>query len=116
MLLLTSINDRLQVVTDSAAAVTVHASWVDTSAGTITPGRANTAISAAATTNVAGGGPPASTQRNVRTLHIRNNDPTLSVGVSVQHTDGIVVARLCKAKLAVGNMLMYTDQAGFGSG
>jgi len=45
MLLLTSVTDALQVVTDSVAAMQVHASWVDTNtgAGTVAPGRTNTA-------------------------------------------------------------------------
>lgn len=115
MLLLTSINDRLQVVTSAAVTIDVHASWVDTAAGTITPGRTNTAISLAATTSVAGA-PAASTQRNVKTLHVRNKHASASCDVTIQHTDGTIVAQLYKATLDAGQMLMYTDQAGFGGG
>src|SRR5215475_7273065 len=97
MLLLTSPNDQLQIVTSAAATIAVHASWVDTntSTGVITPGRNNTAISTATTTSVSGS-PAAGVQRNVKTLHLRNNHATLPCDVTVQHTDGTVVAQLHK--------------------
>jgi len=114
MLLLTSTTDALQVVTTSAAATSVHASWVDTntSTGAITPGRTNTAISSAATTTVVAA-PATGVQRNVKTLHIRNSDVSLSNTITVQHTDGTVVAQLAKRTLAPGDSLQYTDQGGF---
>lgn len=115
MLLLTSVNDRLQIVTSAAAAIDVHASWVDTAAGVVTPGRTNTSIITAATTSVAGA-PAASTQRNIKTLHVRNKHASLSCDITVQHTDGTIVAQLYKATLVAGSMLEYTDQAGFGGG
>lgn len=115
MLLLTSTNDRLQIITSSAATIDVHASWVDTSAGTITPGRTNTIINSATTTSVAGA-PAASTQRNVKTLHVRNVHASLSCDITVQHTDGTVVSQLYKATLPPGSALEYTDQGGFGGG
>src|SRR6516225_306186 len=98
MLLLTSVTDALQIVTDSVAAMQVHASWVDTNtgAGTVAPGRTNTAWAAATTTSVSGS-PASGVQRNVKTLHVRNNDATLSVNITVQHTDGTNVAQLYKA-------------------
>jgi hypothetical protein len=113
MLLLTSVNDRLQLITDTAVAIDVHTTWVDTvtASGTITPGRTNTAINAVATTNITGG-PAVSTQRNVKTVHVRNKGVS-SCAVTMQHTDGTTVAQLFKTTLAVGGMLQYTDQAGF---
>jgi hypothetical protein len=115
MIILASTNDRLQLVTDSAASINVHATWVDTntSTGAITPGRTNTVIAAAATTAVAGGGPASGVQRNVKTLHVRNADASLSCNVTVQHTDGTIVAQLHKRLLLPGDMLEYTDQGGF---
>jgi len=117
MILLTTPTDALQVVTGAAATVNVHVTWVDTNtgAGTITPGRTNTAISTAATTSVAGA-PAAGVQRNVKTLHIRNTHATLSCDTTVQHTDGTIVAQLYKRTLAPGEMLEYTDQGGFSQG
>jgi hypothetical protein len=114
MLLLTSVSDQLQVITDSTAGLDVHASWVDTvtSTGAITPGRTNTKIAAAATTSIAGS-PAVSTQRNVKTLHVRNRDATLSVNVKVAHTDGTNAPQLYAAALPPNTMFEYTDQGGF---
>lgn len=114
MLLLTSTTDRLQVVTDAAAAIDVHTSWVDTNVGTglITPGRTNTSILAAATTSIAGA-PAVSIQRNVRTVHIRNKHATLATNVTVTHSDGIVTVELIKYPLGAGAQLEYTDENGW---
>src|SRR5215831_3673395 len=114
MLLLTSPADQLQIVTSAAAIVNAHASWVDTdtSSGTIAPGRTNTSGSTAGTRSTAGS-PAAGVQRNVKTLHVRNADATLPCDVTVQHTDGTVAVQLYKRQLQPGDMLEYTDQAGF---
>lgn len=114
MLLLTATTDRLQLITDAAMAVDVHTTWVDTDTGaaTITPGRTNTAITTVSTTNIAGGGPPASKQRNVKTIHVRNKGAS-PCGVTLQHTDGTNIAQLYKTTLVAGGMLQYTDQGGF---
>jgi hypothetical protein len=114
MLLLTSPNDQLLVATNSAATISVHATWVDTNTatGTITPGRTNSAISAATSTSVAGS-PAAGVQRNVKTLHIRNNHPSLVSEVLVQHTDGTTYTQLYKCTLPSARAVQYTDQGGF---
>jgi hypothetical protein len=114
MLLLTSVNDQLQLVTATAALIQVHASWVDTntSTGAITPGRTNSAIALATTTNVVA--PPASgVQRNIKTLHVRNADGAGTNIVTLQHTDGTTMVQLHKRTLAPGIALEYTDQGGF---
>jgi hypothetical protein len=112
MLLLTSTSDALQVVTGAAVAVDVHASWMDYASGTVTPGRTNTAISTATTTSVAGS-PAASTTRNVKSLHLRNKDASLSVDVTIRHTDGTTVIELLKITLAAGDSLEYIEGVGF---
>ena len=112
MLLLTSTSDQIQLVTSAAATIDVHATWVDTAGVTVTPGRTNTAISTAATTNIAGS-PGVSTQRNLKTLHARNKHATLACDITVQHTDGSTLVRLYKTTLYPGHMLAYTDQGGF---
>jgi len=111
MILLTSTSDALQVVSGQAAALDVHASWVDTLAGAITPGRSNHAITTATTTTVVNA-PAASAQRNIKALHIRNK-AAITCDVAVLHTDGATVARLYKLALQPGEALEYTDQAGF---
>ena len=71
MILLTSTSDRLRVITGSAGDIRVQASYVDLSGTTVTPGRQNTSISTATTTDIVGG-PGASTQRNVKFCSIFN--------------------------------------------
>jgi len=112
MILLTSTSDQLQVVTSAAATVDVHTSWVDTLGAVITPGRTNTNISTAATTLVTAS-PAGSTQRNIRTLHVRNRHASLACDITVQHTDGSTLVRLYKTTLFAGGMLQMTDQGGF---
>ncbi len=112
MLLLTSITDKLQIITGADVAVDVHASWVDNASGTVTPGRQNTLITTATTTDVVPV-PGASTQRNIKTLLVRNKDATLNVDVTVQHTDGTTVAQPFKVTLQPGYALQFIDGIGF---
>lgn len=112
MILLTSTSDKLQIVTSAAATVDVHASWVDNTSTAVTPGRTNTAITTAATTDVVAA-PAASTQRNVKTLHVRNISNSLTTDVTVQHTDGTTAAQLYKITLVPGEAFQYTDDNGF---
>lgn len=113
MLLLTSVNDQLQIITSAIGSIDVHATWVDTkpSDGTITPGRKNTAIITAATTSVADS-PPASQQRNIKTLHVRNKHATVSNDVTIKHSDGTVAVELYKRTLQPQDEIELTDQGG----
>jgi len=112
MLLLTSTSDLIQVVTGSASTVDVHASWVDNNAGTITPGRTNTAITTAATTTVVAS-PGASTQRNIQTLNVRNKDAAVTNAVTIRHTDGTTIVELIKATLGLGEELSFVAGHGW---
>lgn len=113
MLLLTSTSDQVQVVTSVAASIDVHASWVDITPSTsaIAPSRLNTVITTAATTSVAGS-PAASTQRNVKALHVRNKHASLTCEVTIQLFDGSVTTPVYVAPLAPGNMIEMTDFGG----
>lgn len=111
MLLLTSTADKLQVITGSAGTIDVHASWLDNVAGAVAPGRTNTNISTATTTDVVAS-PAASTQRNVKTLHIRNRGVAVNV-ITVQHTDGVTVSQLYQQVLPPEQTLQYIDEIGF---
>lgn len=111
MLLLTSTGDLIQVITGTGADCDVHASWVDNASGTITPGRTNTLITTATTTSVVGS-PASSTQRNVKTLNIRNKDSSAQT-LTVQHTDGTNVATLIKLSLQPGESLVWTEGVGW---
>lgn len=111
MLLLTSITDKLQLIVGSAGAIDVHASWLDNAAGAVQPGRTNTNISTATTADIVPS-PAASTQRNIKTLHVRNRGASANT-VTVQHTDGTTVAQLHQVTLAAGQTLQYIDEIGF---
>lgn len=113
MLLLASTSDLLRVVTATAARnVDVHASWVDVSGSTVTPGRTNTLITGAATTTVVAS-PAASTYRTVKTLTVRNREAVNSQDVTVVHSDGTNVPELVKATLSAGDALHYDEHNGF---
>src|SRR4030067_324160 len=98
MILLTSTSDKIQVITGQAVTVSVHASYVDYDGSAITPGRLNTAISTATTTDVVPS-PGASVSRNLKTLSVRNKHASLTVTVTIQHTDGTTVIELDKRVL-----------------
>lgn len=108
MLILASTSDKLQLITSAAATVNVHASWLDNSAGVVAPGRANTAISTATTTDVVAS-PATGIARAVKTMHVRNTHASLATDVTVQHTDGTTVAQLYNVTLPPGAELQYTD-------
>lgn len=108
MLLLTSTSDIVRVVTGAASTITVHSSWVDNNAGTITPGRANFSIGTATTTTIVAS-PASGVQRNVKTIMITNNNATVSALVEVQHFDGTTSAELMGVVLYPGENLILDD-------
>jgi hypothetical protein len=112
MILLTSTADKIQVITGQAVTVSVHASYVDYNGSAITPGRLNTAISTATTTDVVAS-PGASVQRNVKTLSVRNKHASSAVTVTIQHTDGSTVIELDKRLLGPGASILYDEGQGF---
>lgn len=112
MLLLTATNHVLRLVTDAAATVDVHASWVDRSGTTDAAGSTNTAISTAATTAVVAA-PAASTARNVRTLRVRNRHASTSVTVTVELFNGTTAYQLDRQVLGPGASLSFDDAMGF---
>lgn len=112
MLLLASTSDKLQVVTDAAVAVDVHASYADYATGTVTLGRKNTAISTATTTDVVTS-PGASTVRNVKYLSVQNKHASSSVNIIVRHTDGTTAIDLYNVLLKAGEKCAFIDGDGF---
>ena len=109
MLLLTSTSDIIRLITGTATStIEVHASYVDVSGSTITPGRTNTRITAAATTTIVAS-PAASTQRNVKALYVTNNSPGTSCNVAVEHYDGTNAVELMQFILLPGENLGYRE-------
>jgi len=113
MLILYS-TSTLQIVTDAAITVDVHASHLDVviATGVVTPNApTNTAITTATTTTVVAA-PAAGTARNVNNLTARNKHATTSVNVTVRHADATTV-ELYKVSLPSGFTLNYEDGAGW---
>lgn len=110
MLLLTSTSDKIQVVTGSAgASVDAHASYIDKLGSVYTPGRTNVVNIATATTTDIVGAPAASTQRNVKSIHITNTSGSVSTQVTVVHTDGVNVSDLIGVTLLPGENLIFGE-------
>lgn len=112
MLLLTTTTQVLRLITDAAATVDVHASWVDRNGSTDSPGSTNTAISTATTTTVVAA-PAASTARNVRRLIVRNRSASVTVNVTTQIFDGSTAYQLDSRSLGPGASLIFDDTFGF---
>lgn len=109
MLLLDSVSDVLQVVTGTGVStITVHVSWVDNAAGTITPASDSLAITTAATTTIVPS-PAASTQRNVKNVSITNNNSTTASLVTVQHNDGMQTSDIMGVTLLPGENLIMDE-------
>jgi hypothetical protein len=108
--------DKLQVITGvGSSSIQCHVSWVDLPTGvspTPVPGRTNTAISTATTTDVCAT-PAASTNRNVKTIHIYNDHATVSQDVTIQYNANATLVPLFKATIAPGECIEYIEGVGF---
>ncbi len=113
MLNLVLTTDKLQLGTSSAATLDVHASFADLSGSSVTPGKQNTAIAAAAAGTDIVASPASSTYRNIKTLHIRNKDGSLSCDVTVIYNANGTTFELHKVTLATGQSLEYIEGIGF---
>lgn len=104
----------LQLVTGSAVAIDVHASWVDRDdAGlTITPDCDNVEITTATTATIVGS-PSALSKRALKQLVIRNVHASSSNAIIVNHSDGTTTATLWAGTLAAGQDLVYEDGKGW---
>jgi len=109
MILLTSTSDLIKLVTSAAAnSIDVHASYVDLSGTTVTPGRQNTKITTATATNIVAS-PGAATSRNLKGLYISNNSVGTNCTVAVQHFDGANTVELIEFVLLPGENLGYRE-------
>lgn len=113
MILLTSTGDKVRLTTGQARNVDVHASWLDNLSGVVTPGRTNTPITTATTTDIVAS-PAASTQRNVKYINIRNRDASNTVDLTVIHTDGTNAMELFKVTLNAQEELTFVEGFGWG--
>lgn len=112
MLILASNTDLLRITTGSAGKIDVHASWMDNVAGSIAPGRTNTANIITAGTTTVVGSPAVGAQRSLKTLHVFNRGTTNNA-ITVIHTDGSTSVELHKVTLPPNTSLQYVDEIGF---
>jgi len=112
-MLLLEDTDALRLVTSAAVTVDVHASYVDYDGAspTTVPGRKNTAIATATTTDIVLA-PASGFTRNVKMFSVRNKDVT-PVAVTVVHFDGSVSVQLKKVTLEPEDELTWIEGVGF---
>lgn len=110
MLLLTSTSDIIRVVSGSAAQLEVHASWIDRTGTTDSPGRTNTPHITTATTTTVVGNPASSTSRNVKHLNITNDHASQSCVVTVEHYDGTTAIELMSFTLLPGENMIFSEE------
>ena len=112
MILLTSTSDKISVTTSAANTVLVHASFVDLSGTTVTPGRTNTSIAAATTTDVVAS-PASSTQRTVKMLSVWNDHATAAQDITVTHTDGTTAVDLWSGSVPAQSGITFDETCGW---
>lgn len=119
MLLLTSTTDKIQLVTATTGAdVDVVTCYVDisnnVSPGVVqgTMGRGLATITTNTTTDIVAV-PGANTNRNVKTIHVRNTSATTATDVLIQYNANGTIYELFKCNLATGEACEYVDGVGF---
>ena len=105
-MILTSTSDIIRVVTTGIPDIDIQAGWADITTTTFTPGRTNTKIATATTTTIVAS-PAASTQRQVKTLAIRNIHATDPNTITVQHYDGTTSVDVYKLTLLASESAEY---------
>lgn len=104
-----------RVVTGSAGAIDVHASWIDISQTSPAPtgisGGATTQIATATTTTVVAA-PTSSTTRNISELTVSNDSSTVNNAIRVEFYDGTNVVRLWAGTLGFGERVIL-DASGY---
>jgi hypothetical protein len=112
MIYLASTSDKLQVVTSSANLVHVHATFTDLSGTTVTPGRTDTSVAAATTTDVVAS-PGASTTRKIKFLSVFNDHATAAQDIVIRHTDGTTVADLWAGSVPAQTGVTFDEKCGW---
>lgn len=108
MLNLALVTDKISVITSSSADIAVTASWVDDLSNAFTPGKTNTAIASATTTDIVPV-PGASTFRNIKNLTLRNKHAATANTVTVQFNANGTLYELFKATLQAGEVMVMND-------
>jgi hypothetical protein len=113
MILLTTTNDIVQVVTTSTATTDYAVGWVDLDDTVIVgPGSGQGVISSATSTTIVAA-PSSGQQRKVQSIWITNTSTTTANTVTVVKDVSGTDYRLYQAVLAPGESVHYTDGVGF---
>lgn len=104
--------DKLQVIHGTTSTLDVHVSFVDYNGTTVVPGKQNTALTTAATTDVCAA-PASSTYRNVKSINIRNKDASIPTTVLVQFNANATICELYKTTVRAGECLQYVEGVGW---
>lgn len=113
MILLTSVNDTLEVITSSGADIDYTVSYVDITTSTFTPISVQGAITTATTTTIVAA-PAASTQRQIKLITLRNIDATLSNSITIQKDVSATNYRQTgNITLYAGETFVYSDTQGY---
>lgn len=113
MILLTSINDTLALVTASACSIDYTASYADITTTTFAPGAGQGAVTTGATTTIVAA-PAASTQRQIKLVTVRNKDTANSQTLYLAKVvSGTAYRMTPDIVLAAGETLQYLDGQGF---
>jgi len=104
---LTSTNDLISLITETAVTIDVFACYNDlnTSTNKITPGRTSTNITTATTTTIVSS-PSSNIIRDVTFIHIKNKHITSNCIITLKHTDGSTAVELDKRTLEAGDELI----------
>jgi hypothetical protein len=111
MIILASTSDKVQLITGGTETVDIHTSYMDYNGTTVTPGRKNSNVSSAVTTDIVAA-PGSSIQRNVKTINVRNKDAA-PAAIIIQHVDGANTVELFSTSLLANSELQYTDALGW---
>lgn len=117
--LVNATTDKLQLTTSTTADIHVVVSWVDdlnpgtnpssTSTDLMTPGRTVTAITSAATTDIAAT-PASTTVRNLKTISIRNAHASTSNALILVYNNNGTSYKMGAFTLAAGELAIIDDK------
>lgn len=112
MILLTSTNDSLELVTALAVATEWTAAYADHTTTTFTPGSGQGSVSTATDTTIVSA-PGASTQRQIKLLTIRNAGTSNQTVTIQKDVSGTEYRMSPDVVLAPGEVLQFVDGQGF---
>jgi hypothetical protein len=92
--------------------VHVHATFTDLSGTTVAPGRTDTSISAATTTDVVAS-PGASTTRKIKFLSLFNDHATAAQDIVIRHTDGTTAVDLWAGSVPAQSGVTFAEKGGW---